>query len=227
MKKTVVISLGGSLIIPNKIDKTFLKNFRKLILDFVKKGNRAIIVTGGGDVCRVYQSVAKEVNKKVSADDVDWVGIGATKLNAELVRAIFADQAYAKVIDDPKKKINTTKKIIIGSGFVPGSSSDLDAIELARNFKADSVVNLSNIAYVYDKDPNKYKTAKKQPELTWNEFFKIIGTKWVPGGHYPFDPVASKLAKKSGISVAVMKGNDLSNLKNFLNDKKFKGTVVR
>lgn len=226
MKKTVVISLGGSLIIPDKIDKDFLKKFKKLIADFVKKGNRAIIVTGGGGLARVYQEAAKDINPKTTAKDIDWVGIGATKINAELVRTIFGDLAYDRIIEDPTKKIKTTKKIIVGSGFVPGSSSDKIAVMLAKNFKADTVINLSNIKYVYDKDPAKHKDAKPQKELSWKEFVKIVGTKWIPGAHFPFDPVASALARKSKIDLIVMKGNDLPNLDKMLKGERFVGTKV-
>jgi len=32
MKKVIVISLGGSLIVPDEIDVSFLKDFKKVIL---------------------------------------------------------------------------------------------------------------------------------------------------------------------------------------------------
>ena len=40
--KTIVMSLGGSLIAPDKLDVNFLKKFKKIILDYTKKGNRVI-----------------------------------------------------------------------------------------------------------------------------------------------------------------------------------------
>ena len=89
------------------------------------------------------------------------------------------------------------------------------------------LINLSNIAYVYDKDPSKFKNAKRQTQMDWQEFCKLVGDKWVPGAHLPFDPIASKLARKLKLTLVVMKGNDLKNLQNFLNGKKFKGTVVK
>ena len=68
--KSVVLSLGGSMIVPDKVDTKFLKNFRKLILDFTKKGNKAAMVCGGGRTCRIYQGAAKDlVGKKIT--DVD------------------------------------------------------------------------------------------------------------------------------------------------------------
>ncbi|MCH7623547.1 MAG: UMP kinase, partial [Nitrospinae bacterium] len=122
------MSLGGSLIAPDKIDVNFLKKFRKLILGYIKKGNQAIIITGGGDTCRNYQKASSRVNVKSTDLDLDWVGIAATKLNAELVRSIFGSLAYDKVIGDPRIKVKTNKRIVVGAGYEPGASSDMDAV---------------------------------------------------------------------------------------------------
>ena len=43
----LVISLGGSLIVPNKVDYKFLSKFKKLILKYSRR-NKIVIVTGGG-----------------------------------------------------------------------------------------------------------------------------------------------------------------------------------
>src|SRR5665811_566656 len=97
--QTIVISLGGSLIIPEELDVEFLKSFRALILSHVEKGRKFLITTGGGKICRKYQDVAKELGDP-SADDLDWIGIAALKLNAELIRVIFGEHAHDEVIGD-------------------------------------------------------------------------------------------------------------------------------
>ena len=226
MTKTLVMSLGGSLIAPDGLDVNFLKNFRKLILDYIKKGNKVILVCGGGNTSRYYQKTAKMINPKVSSTDLDWVGIAATKINAELVSAIFGDAAYESILLVPNKKVKTNKKITVGAGYKPGSSSDKDAVLAAKAFGAKTVINLSNITYVYDKDPSKFKDAKPQKKMIWKNFLKLVGSKWVPGAHVPFDPIASRLAAKWGMELVVMKGSNLNNLNNFLSGKSFKGTVV-
>ncbi|MFA6271906.1 MAG: UMP kinase [Patescibacteria group bacterium] len=224
-KKSVIISLGGSIIVPDEVNWVFLKKFRELIIKNQSKYSKIVIVAGGGKVCRKYNAAAEKVTK-VSPDNLDWLGISATKLNAELIRVIFGTLAYEKVLDNPHRKINTKKKIIIGSGYVPGSSSDLDAVILAEQYGAKTVVNLSNISHVYDKDPRKYKDAKRIGVMTWQEFKKVIGGKYVPGMNAPFDPVAAKRAEKAGIRVVVMKGTNLANFKRFLQKKPFSGTVI-
>lgn len=226
MSKTIVMSLGGSLIAPEKIDLSFLKKFKAVILKFVKKGNRVVIICGGGNTARQYQGAAKKLNSKVSDRDLDWVGIAATRLNGELVSSIFGDLAYESILNDPTKKVTTKKNIIVGAGWLPGHSSDIDAVQAAKAFGAKTVMNLSNITYVCDKDPNKFKDAKPKKEMTWPEFRKIVGNKWIPGAHVPFDPVASKLAQKYRMELVVMKGSNLVNLEKFLSDKKFIGTVI-
>ncbi|HIH42572.1 TPA: UMP kinase [Candidatus Woesearchaeota archaeon] len=228
MANTIILSLGGSIIIPGEININFLKSFRNLILSYINKGNRAVIVAGGGHVCRVYQNAsAKILNpKKPSNLDLDWIGIKATKMNAELVRTIFSKEAYEKVIDNPTKKVNTSKKVIVGSGWLPNCSSDKDAVLLAKTYSAKTVVNLTNIDYVYDKDPRKFKNAKPLKQMSWKQMEKIVGSKWKPGANLPFDPVASKLASRLKLRVIIMNGTNLVNFKNFLAGKKFKGTVI-
>src|SRR3989344_8373677 len=225
--KTLVMSLGGSLIAPDGIDINFLKKFRQLILGFTKKGIRFVLICGGGNTCRNYNQAALAVNPKVKPRDLDWMGIAATRLNAELISAIFGDLAYESILANPGKAVKTSRKIIVGAGYLPGSSSDKDAILAANAFGAKTVINLSNIRYVYDKDPKKYKDAKPLKKMAWPQFRKIVGNKWIPGAHVPFDPVASRLAHKLGLSLVVMKGDDLANLKGFLSGQKFVGTIVQ
>lgn len=224
--KTIIISLGGSLIVPNQIDIDFLKRFRGLILQFAKN-NRIAIICGGGKTCRIYQDAAKEI-ASISDEDLDWIGIKATRINAELVRSILGKDASNEVINDPEDKNirNIKNKIIIGAGYLPGHSSDMDAVLLAKNIGADEIINMTNIDYVYDKDPRKFKDAKQLKNISWKEFIKIIGDKWIPGKNTPFDPVAAKEAMKLKIKVIILNGNDLENFRRCLDGKGFRGTVI-
>ena len=221
-----IISLGGSIVVPKSgIDTAYLKKFRRVILTQVKKGHSFYIIVGGGVTCRVYQAAASKITK-VSYEDNDWVGIAANRLNAELVRAVFGQAACPKVVIDYGKKINTKAKIVIGAGWKPGWSTDYDAVLLAEMHNIKTVINLSNIDYVYTKDPNKFSDAKKIETINWTDFRKIVGNKWTPGLNKPFDPIAAKLAEKLNLKVVIMNGNKLSELENIFNNKKFQGTTV-
>jgi len=226
MPKTIVMSLGGSLIAPDKLDLEFLKKFKQLILKFSKK-NRIVIICGGGDTAREYQAAARKINPQVSNKDLDWIGIGATRINGELISGIFGDHAHESILGDPTKPKKSNKNIIVGAGWMPGHSSDKIAVQAAKAFGASTVINLSNITYVFDKDPSKHQDAKPQEKMDWKSFRKLVGNKWVPGAHVPFDPVASQLAEKYGMELVVMNGGDLKNLSNFLEGKKFIGTIIK
>lgn len=220
--KTAVISLGGSIIVPDEVDRPFLKKFREIILSL--HSERFIIICGGGKVCRNYQNAARDVTE-VSNEDLDWIGIGATRLNAELVRSVFGDEAHQKVIQDPDEEIDMNKRIVIGAGFQPGSSTDLRAVQLAERFGASKVINMSNIDYVYSADPKKDPDATKLEEISWPDFRKLVGDEWDPGLNMPFDPIASKEAEKEGLQVVII-GNDIQNLERLLRAESFKGTTI-
>jgi uridylate kinase len=105
MQETIVISLGGSLIIPENIDIDFLRDFKSLILSQVKKGKKFVIITGGGKICRKYQDAAKELCSP-SGIDLDWIGIASLKMNAELLRVVFGEYAHSEVVADLSKHFN-------------------------------------------------------------------------------------------------------------------------
>jgi uridylate kinase len=226
MSKTYVLSVGGSLVAPaGGIDVKFLRNFRTFILKRVKQGDKFYLIIGGGITARNYITAAKDLLIKSQAER-DWIGIAATRLNARLVQTIFGSAAYSEIISDPTRRIKTAKKVIIAAGYKPGWSTDYVAILIAKNNGADLVVNMSNIEYVYDRDPRKFPQAKKITDISWKEFKKIVGNKWRPGANLPFDPIASREAAKNKLKVIILKGDNLANLSACLAEKKFKGTTI-
>lgn len=225
-KKTYIISLGGSLIVPDEVDYKFIKNFRKLILKKVKRGNKFIIMCGGGGLNKKYNDAAKKI-KKLNDGELDWIGIYATRYNAQLMRILFGDLACKEIITNPHRKIATNKPIIVGSGYIPGWSTDYDTVYIAKTYSINNLANLSNIDYAYDKDPKKYKNAKPIKNINWKDFRKIVGNKWEPRMNKPFDPVASREAEKLGIEVTILNGRKLKNFENYLDGKKFAGTAIK
>ena len=157
----IVISLGGSLVVPEEVNVRFLKAFKKLITQQLRRGQRFILIVGGGRICRRYQRAAREITK-LTSEDLDWLGIHATRLNAHLLRTIFRKQAYPQIITD-RKKINSKIRsaIIVAAGFKPGSSTDYDAVLLAKAYGANTILNLSNIDWVYDADHGNTKTPRR------------------------------------------------------------------
>jgi uridylate kinase len=222
--QTVVISLGGSVLAPAVIDYEFLRKFRKLLLKFVKDDKRFVIICGGGKTSREYMAAASKV-VKLTDDDLDWLGIHATRLNAHLLRTILRDVAHKRVIRNPNEKLSFKERILIAAGWKPGWSTDHVAVLLARNYGAATIINISNVNYVYDKDPTKHADAKPLQVVGWKRFRKMVGNKWSPGLNTPFDPVASRNAESFKLKVVIM-GKELNNLEDFLLGKPFKGTVI-
>ena len=223
-KENIIISLGGSLIVPNEIDLDFLRKFRNLILKHLKK-RRFFIYVGGGKTARRYQRALTEFG--ATAVERDWIGIETTSLNAKLIKTLFGNLCYPEIIVDPNKKIKLKKDIFVAAGWKPGWSTDYDAVLLAKNLGGiKKIINLTNIDYVYDKDPKKFKDAKILKEIDWKNYRKIVGEKWSPGLSTPFDPIAARLAEKLKMKVIIINGRKIERLKNVLRNRPFIGTEI-
>ena len=219
------MSVGGSLIVPDQIDTDFLSKFKTLILEKISAGATFATIAGGGKPAGRYQDAAHAVSP-LSQDDLDWIGIHSTRLNAQLLRNVFVEQAYLHIIKNPTADIETERPVIIAGGWKPGWSTDYCAVAMAKNLGATRLVNLSNIDYVYDSDPRKNPEAKKIERASCAEFRKLIPEEWDPGLSSPFDPVAAKEAESLGLEVAIINGAQLEEFSNYLDDKPFIGTVI-
>ncbi|MFA5754186.1 MAG: UMP kinase [Patescibacteria group bacterium] len=227
MPKTFVVSVGGSLVVKKEgIQAAWLKEFRRFILKETAKGNRFYLVVGGGWTARQYIQSARDITR-VNPADCDWVGISASRLNAQLVRALFGKSAHSEVIIDPTKKIKSRNKIVVAAGYRPGWSTDYVSVLIAKTHHADRVINLSNIDYAYDQDPRLFKDAHPLTNVSWPAFQKIVGHTWRPGLNVPFDPIASRTAAASRLEVVIMNGAKLNNLRCYLEGRKFIGTIIR
>jgi len=224
-RERIVVSVGGSLIVPDGIDTDFLTRFKTLILEKVHRGFTFSIIAGGGKTARRYQDAANQVTP-LSRQDLDWIGIHATRLNAQLLRNIFVGYAHPQVVKNPTIDVDAEEPIIIAAGWQPGCSTDYDAVLMAKNQGATRLVNLSNIDYVYGADPRKNPDAKKIEKIAWADFRKLIPEEWDPGLSSPFDPVAAKEAEAIGLEVAVINGAKLEEFSNYLDGKPFVGTVI-
>ncbi len=226
----VVMSIGGSLIVPNGgIDTKFLSQLNKFVRDeLAKNPNRQFfLIIGGGKIARTYRDAGRDViGHELTRDDLDWLGIHATKLNAHLVRTIFRDIAHPFIVKHYEIIRKAVEPVVVAAGWKPGWSTDYDAVLLCEDYHVKEMINLSNIAQVYDKDPNKNKDAKPIKKISWPDFRKLVGDVWIPGMNAPFDPVAAQKAQEGGIKVVVLSGHDFQNIRNYFDGKKFLGTVI-
>lgn len=221
-----VVSLGGSVVIPDKINFILIKRFSALIKKEVKKGKKFVIIVGGGKISREYQEALYKVSKS-SCEEMDWIGINVTYLNSFLLKSSLAKEANPVIFDKRFKIKNFNKySVIIGCGWRPGRSTDFVSTQIATDFGIKKVVNLGKPDYVYSSDFKKDKNAKPIYKISWDDYLEIIPKKWRPGLNTPFDPVAAKLAKKKNIQVIIASGEDLNNFKKIIENNSFKGTVI-
>jgi uridylate kinase len=226
--ETIVMSVGGSLIVPNTIDIDFLKRLKAFIdTQTTQNGRRFIIIAGGGRTARNYQEAAAVVSE-LNAEDLDWLGIHATHLNGHLLRTIFRDNAYHIMIKNPDEILDVPDghEVIVAAGYRPGASTDLRAVQIASRVGAIKVINLSNIDYVYTDDPRTNPEATRIENINWSEFRALIPSEWDPGLSSPFDPIAAKLADEKHIEVAIINGNRMDEIVNYLNGEPFVGTKI-
>jgi uridylate kinase len=236
LRAYTVIHLGGSIVVPHISDQggmniPFLKKFQTFLKKEVRKGRRFIIVIGGGKTARAYQKAASQL-VGVRAEDLDWLGIHAIRINAHLLRSIFYKEAYPVVIDhDPfPKEVETMKRsaknLFFASGWTPGWSTDYIAVELARKFGVKEVIIAKDTPFVYDKDPGKYADAKPIEALSWKTYKRLIPKTWSPGLSSPVDPVATRLAERVGITAKILQGTNLQNFQKAISGKSFQGTII-
>lgn len=227
MKKVIVLSLGGSLIIPDDIDVKFLKQFKKLILKNSRK-YKFLIGCGGGSIARKYIFALRKEGLNVRHQSL--AGISATRMNARFMSYFFNI--------DPKHGIPHTREIlkkyfreqnIVFFGalkYKPKQTSDSTAAEIAKDYKT-VFINLTNVAGLYDKDPKKNKNAKLISKISWKDFDKMANaSKYTPGQHFVLDQTASKIILNNKITTYIL-GPDLRQLEKVLKDKKFRGTLVQ
>lgn len=226
----IVISVGGSLIVTDKgINTNFLSKLnafiRKQIADYPNR--QFFLVCGGGAVARHYRDAGREVvGHELTRDDLDYLGIHATKLNAHLIRTIFRDIAHPYILKHYEIIRKVAEPVVVAAGWKPGWSTDYCALLVCEDYDVHTVVNMSNIKQVYDKDPKTNPDAKPIEHITWEKFRKIVGDEWSPGLNAPFDPIAAKKAQELGTKVVVLHGENFENLENYFAGKPFVGTVI-
>ncbi len=226
-RERIIVSVGGSLIVPDAIDTDFLTSLKALVLEKVANGLSFAIIAGGGKTARRYQDAAARVAEPPAAD-LDWLGIHSTRLNGHLLRTIFREVAHPVIITNPDEVLDVplTAAVIIAAGYRPGASTDLRAVQIAERAGATKVVNLSNIDYAYTADPKVDPSATKIEKISWPEFRKLIPEEWDPGLSAPFDPVAAREAERLGLEVVIMNGTSLDRFSNYLEGSPFEGTII-
>jgi uridylate kinase len=226
MKKVMVISLGGSLIIPDDVSYKFLKEFKRVIEKHSDK-YKFVVVCGGGSVARKYIRALSESG--ANNDFQSFAGISATRMNARFVSYFFGydpDRGIPHTLHTLKKYLKKRNVVFCGAlEYKPNQTSDSTAAGIAASF-GSSFVNLSNVAGLFDKNPTENKGAKLIPYVSWEDFVTIANKiKFKPGQHFILDQVAARIIRDNKVETYLI-GNDMKQFSNFLNGKRFIGSII-
>ena len=218
------------MIVPSEgVSGVFLMKLNTFIRKALTKNPNLqfFLVVGGGTTARDYRDAGREVvGHELTLEDLDWLGVHATRLNAHLIRTIFQDLANPYIIEQYEIIRKVEEPVVVAAGWKPGWSTDYCATLICEDYKVKTILNLSNVPQVYDKDPNKFKDAKPKSKMSWTNFRKLVGNRWIPGMHAPFDPVAATRAQELGLEVVCLSGDDFTNIEKYFAGKKFLGTVI-
>jgi len=222
----VVVSLGGSVLVPGEDDARFLAGLASLLRE-VSKHVRLFVVTGGGRIARYYIETGRTLG--IAERTLDGLGIEATRLNARLLAAALKGAANPTPASTYSEAARLSKRwsIVLMGGTGPGHTTDRVSVSLARSVRASRIVNATSVDGVYDADPKKDPHARMLESITFRDLVDLAGGgRWSAGPSVVFDPVAAKLLARARIPLAVVRGRDLTAVRHAILGLPFHGTSV-
>ena len=231
--KNVVVAVGGSLLRPEIEERSsWLADLAELVKDQISSGIRLGIVVGGGSPARESIQIVEAIISDVLA--LDRIGIYATRLNASIIKEVFQNSGInvsEKIPDDIAQAVILMEDydVVVMGGTLPGHTTDKVAIELAISTNSEKCIIATNVNKVYDKDPRKNKNAKSFDEMSIHELQKIVGPAKhaKAGASEVVDPVGVSLALESNLTLNILDGRKLKNIKNAVQGNVFEGTIVK
>ncbi|KUK61615.1 MAG: Uridylate kinase [Methanoculleus marisnigri] len=223
--KKIVISLGGSVLVPS-LESNNISRYVS-VLERIAGKCRIFIVVGGGGEARRYIQVARDLGAgEATADEL---GILVTRLNARLLVAGLGDAAYPRVAENytEAKEFAETGRIVVMGGITPAQTTDAVSAVLAESVGADLLINATSVNGIYSADPKKDTGAVRHEHLTPQELLDIItGSRMDAGANTVLDIVAGKVIERSGIPLLVLDGRDPENLYRAVVEGAYVGTIV-
>ncbi len=218
--KTIVVSLGGSIIASDGLNTSFMEKFSRFIQN-IGEDVRFGIVVGGGSVARSYISALRKYG--VNDNILDEIGINATRMNA-LALASFFDDANSRIpttVNDAAE-LSRIYRVTIMGGTEPGHTTDTVSSLLAERIHANVLINATSVDGVYSSDPRKEETARKIGKLSYDRALELSMKGLSGAGSNVFmDPTAISIAKRSRIKIFIINGLELNEYEDII----LKGTT--
>ncbi|NYT12658.1 MAG: UMP kinase [Methanomassiliicoccales archaeon] len=222
----VVVSLGGSILIPDENDIEFLKEIASL-LSSLSEDQDIIAVCGGGRIARYYIRNGRQLG--ASEEKLDELGIEITRLNARLLQMALGDKAEQGIPRTPEEAVDMKRggRIVTMGGTEPGHTTDAVAALVAKAWKADRIVNATSVDAVYSDDPKKVTNAKRYSWLSFEDFYRIVNKGIHDAGQTAvFDRKGALIALQERIPVYIIHGRDLNEISSAISGGDIKGTTV-
>jgi uridylate kinase len=221
--KTVVVSVGGSVVLADEGNVDFLRRLASLLMN-VGKQYRLFVVVGGGLIARRYIQLGRELG--FDEDTLDLIGIDVTRVNARIMTNLLgvSNKEIPRTTDEA---VQLTNQMVVMGGTDPTHSTDTVGAELSEKTRAVRFVNATNVDGIYDKDPKKFKDAKQLKEVGIDQLIAQYGTTWGTAGKNIFmDNPALAIIKRARIPTFVVNGKRLDQLENAMLGQPFDGTTI-
>jgi uridylate kinase len=208
----VIVKLGGHLF-PDRLDTSQIIAYSKVIMELHALGHQIVIVIGGGRVARKYIDAARTLGASEFICDV--LGIAISRVNAQLFITSLGDIACPQPVTSLKQALMVSEKgrIIVLGGLYPGQSTNAVAGLVAEAYRADLLVNATDVDGVYSADPDEAPHAKKLDQISPENLRQLLLSKSSKAGDYAlFDPVAIKIIERSRIQTRIIDGRDPDNI---------------
>jgi len=204
----VVVSIGGSVLVPN-LDPQRVRAYADVIESLAEEGHQLGIVVGGGTVARDYITTARELG--ANEMQLDQLGIGVTRLNAQLLIAALGERAAPtppETYEDAGAAFHRGDIPVMG-GVAAAQTTDAVSAALAEYVNADLLVYATSVPGVYSEDPDENPDATKHETLSPAELVDIIaGIEMEAGSNAPVDLLAAKVIQRAGLRTIVLNGID-------------------
>ena len=205
MKKRIVIKLSGRIF--GMDNAKMLKDYASFLVK-ISKICQPIIVAGGGNIARHYIAHARSSGADEST--LDELGIEISRLNAKLLIYALKNKAYSHpptTLQEVRHAVDDGLIVVTG-GLHPGQSTNGTAALIAEKINAEQFLNATDVDGVYDRDPNKFKNAKKFKRIELKNLKNmLIHEDSIAGGYDLMDIVALKIIERSKIKTRILKAD--------------------
>ena len=220
---SIVISIGGSVILSDDIDTEYYIKFANII-NRISKKYKIFIIVGGGKIARHYIRLGRKLG--FSEKTLDEFGIIITRINAKILTNIIKNSNNI-IPKNTDEAINMDNNVVILGGTEPGHSTDFVGAEIASKIKSKKFIIATNVDGIYTEDPNKYVNAKKIKVINPDELISKYGILWKSAGsNVVIDGPALQKIYDEQIPTIVVNGKNIKNLKKALNNQPFHGTTI-